>query len=447
MNTLQRLRSASTAMWTGVGMAVVMMTLAAFRIGRSFGYDEGFTYFFFINGGSVRRALTTQIVFNNHPMFSAVQAAAWRLGFVGETPQRLGPAICAAATVGLVAWFVTRRSNWVAGCGAGVILALNPLFLDQARQLRGYALATLMVTAAGLAVYESWTDERQRWLIVQGVCMTVAVSTHSFSAVTLLMFAAASLALGRVERRHLLTWLTAAITTLVIMAPVLDDMRANSASRGTRYISVFPEFLARALTGWEWPVVWSTSLLVLVGSVSICWRSRRHLAGTAAAAGVMVSVVVVLWQIVQPFDLYLRFFISITPIIAVVAGIGLAALPRPAAGGALLVIVALLVPSTRDLLDVEPTVRDAAVVADRARAAGLELCGRNAEPLLVYTAPIRLINGVEDFEECEAYVSVLGMNAAQRDAASARFSGRFDLGGGISIWSDESVIDALTNGL
>ena len=100
--------------------AAGMLVLGAIRIGRSFGYDEGYTYFFFINGGSVRRALTTQIVFNNHPTFSATQAIGWRLGLVGETTQRLGPVVCAAATVGLLVWYTARRCGVYGGLAAGV---------------------------------------------------------------------------------------------------------------------------------------------------------------------------------------------------------------------------------------------------------------------------------------------------------------------------------------
>lgn len=76
--------------------------LGLFRSGRSFGYDEGYSYVFFIRGGSIERALTTQVVFNNHPMFSAVQAIAWRGGLVGERAQRLGPVLCGALAVGVV---------------------------------------------------------------------------------------------------------------------------------------------------------------------------------------------------------------------------------------------------------------------------------------------------------------------------------------------------------
>ncbi|MFT4658249.1 MAG: hypothetical protein ACI8V4_002436 [Ilumatobacter sp.] len=80
-----RRRGSTPPVFVALASAAVTLFLGLIRIGRSFGWDEGFTYFFFISGGSPRKALTTQIVFNNHPMFSAIQSIGWKLGFVGET--------------------------------------------------------------------------------------------------------------------------------------------------------------------------------------------------------------------------------------------------------------------------------------------------------------------------------------------------------------------------
>ena len=93
--------------WIWVTVAansVVAFLLGAVKIGRSFNYDEAVTYTSFVNGGSVWRALTTQVVFNNHQMFSVTQAVAWRVGLVGETAQRLLPVLCGVATVALLTW-------------------------------------------------------------------------------------------------------------------------------------------------------------------------------------------------------------------------------------------------------------------------------------------------------------------------------------------------------
>ncbi|MFT6290699.1 MAG: hypothetical protein ACJAR2_001290 [Ilumatobacter sp.] len=427
-------------MFAALASAAVTLFLGLIRIGRSFGYDEGFTYFFFISGGSPRKALTTQIIFNNHPMFSAIQSVGWKLGFVGETTQRLGPALCGAAAVGITVWFVARYFGVIAGVGAGVILGLNPVFLEQFRQLRGYALATVAVLAAGAALWRSWSDLRHRWLVIQGACMVVAVTTHAYSAVTILMLAVATLALGKVRRAHLIAWASSAVVALLIMSPVLDDMRTNAGLRGNRYSPDFPKNLVRGLTGWETYPVIIVSAAVVAGLVVIARRSTTHLYAVIASSGVLVIAVLAMWQIVQPFDLYLRFFMSVIPLVAALAAIGIAQLPRPAQLVAVVAIAVLLAPGARDIIDAQPTMRDGAALINTARDAGYEVCGRNAEPFLVYSAPMRLITGIDDFEGCQVYASVLSMNSVQRESATATFGDSIKLGGGVEIWASTEVL-------
>lgn len=420
-----------------------MAALGLIGIGRSFGYDEGFTYAFFINEGSVRRALTTQIVFNNHPMFSAIQSVGWRVGLTGETAQRLGPLLCGAVTAGIVVTYTARRVGVIGGLAAGAVLSLNLVFLESVRQLRGYALATMAVLLAAIAVQRSWHDSRTRWLVAQGVLMVVAVTTHAYSAVPILMVAAASLALGHVERRHLITWLSAAGSAAVIMWPLIDDIRANARARGRSFYETFPQDLVEALTGRVWPAVLITSVAVVVGMIDLGRRSRRHAWALAAGSGVLLAVVLLIWLVLQPRDLYLRFFVSVLPFVAILVGRGIARVPRSLGIVASLVLVVSLAPPVADAVKAEPTIRDAAAVVDRARALGLDVCGRNAEPLLVYTPPVRPVAGLDDFDACRVYVSVLGMSAAQRAAASDHFAANVPLGGGVVIWADESVLDEL----
>ncbi len=427
------------AIATGLVAGTALFALALVRIGRSFGYDEGFTYHFFIDGGSPRRALTTQIVFNNHPMFSTIQAAAWRAGLTGETAQRLGPAIAAAVTVGLVAWFTSRRVGVVGGAAAASFLTLNAMYLDYARQLRGYALASCAVVVAAVLIWRSWSDPRHRWLVAQGVAMVVAVTTHSYSAVTLAALALAALVLGRVERRHLLTWTASAVVALVIMAPILDDVRRNAEARGNRYWSSFPTLLLESLTTDRWLVTIVVVALVAAG----CWRmangSRRTLLAMAAGAGVVVVTVVVLWQVIQPRDLYPRFFISLVPFVAILVGYGVSLLPRPAGAAVAVGLAIAMLPGALDRLDVVPRVRETAALVDRARAEGLMVCGYQAQPLLVYTAPMPFVSGLDGFGDCDVYVNFLGMTADRRDAAEARYGASESLGG-ILVWADADVL-------
>jgi hypothetical protein len=450
----------SIGVLAATGLTVLATLFAGiYKIRRSFNYDEAYTYTFFISGGSPRRALTTQVVFNNHPMFSFSQTIGWRLGLVSESAQRLGPVVCGAVTVGLLTWFVARRFGAVAGVAAGLFLLLNPVFLNEFRSLRGYSLATMCVLIAALAIERSWHDTRPVWLWVQGIAMVVAVTTHSYSALTLVALAAATLVLGRVERRHIITWAIAAVAGLVIAAPVLDDARRNAESRGNLYLPWFGELVARSLLGYEWLPVAIVGVLTAIGLASIAKRSNRHAAATGLAVAIYGGTILALWQVIQPRDLYPRFFVSALPFLAALAGVGVRTVQDAIAGrsrawarplGVIVAIAAVslavvgLAPGAREILDTEPTLRDGAAIANGARAEGLSLCGRHPEPLSVYTEAIRRIDGLDDFGDCELYVAVLSLDAPHRDAALERFGSVVDLGGGVRVYASAEVLERLT---
>lgn len=436
----------------GVTLAVVAFAFAAVGIGRSFDFDEAITYRFFVSGGSLRDALTTQVVFNNHQLFSAVQTIAWRLGFVGETAQRVFPVAAGAASVGIVATYTARRVGLVAGATAGLVLAFNPIFLAQARLLRGYALATLAVLVAGIALQRSWHDPRRRWLVIQGVAMVVAVATHSYSAVTILMFAAATVAMGELRRAHLVTWSLAAVAAVLVQLPLLDDARRNAELRGTAYRDWFAETTLRALVGFDWPAVIVVGALTVIGAVSVAGRSMRHLRAVVAAGAVFGTVLVLLWQVIRPADLYPRFFVSVTPLLAHLAGLGVAAIAARmpdrrsgvvagAATGAL--AVGLLLPGAVDVVRAPgPSIREAAAVVAEAQGMGLQPCGWQAEPLGVYTEPVRPVTGIGDTEGCDVMVAVTGLGPAQRAAVEQRWVDSFTVGP-IGFWASPEVVSAL----
>lgn len=415
-------------------------------IGRSFNYDEGVTYASFVNGGSIRRALTEQVVFNNHQTFSVVQAIAWRLGLVGESAQRLLPVVCGAATVGLLTWWLTRRCGAVAGVSAGVLLLLDPVYLAEFRLLRGYALSTLAALVAVLATHRSWSDDRRRWLVLAGVAMVVAATTHAYAVLPVLCAAIATAAVGRIRRAHLATWAIAALTAIAIQLPLLDDARANSSARGSRYLPGFLRFALEQYLGGRRSVVLIVGALCLVGLATVAARSQRHAVAVAGCLGFVAVVVVVLWQVIRPFDLYLRFFVSLTPYLAAAAGIGAARLPWRTGLVPVAVAVVLLVPGARSTVSADPPIRDAAAVVDAARDRDIEVCAASPEPLVVYTAPVRPVDGVSldgpvGFGTCELFVAVLGLDAAGRQAAAGRFDEMVRVRGGLTFYSDAEGVE------
>jgi len=122
------------------------------QIGRGFDYDESVAVFTVISRGSAKVALTETYVFNNHPLFAALQSEWWDLVGAGETRQRILPVFFGALAVALLAGWCTRRFGALAGVSAAAIVIVNPMFVTNARALRGYSLAMLGVVFAGLAL-------------------------------------------------------------------------------------------------------------------------------------------------------------------------------------------------------------------------------------------------------------------------------------------------------
>jgi hypothetical protein len=421
--------------------STVAIAVGSINIGRSFNYDEAVTYALFVNGGSPWKALTTQLVFNNHQMFSAIQAVVWRIGLVGETSQRLLPVMCGAAAVGLLTWWVGRRTDAIAGAFAGLVLLANPIFVHEFRTLRGYSLATLAVLVAAIATERSWRDHRTRWLVVSAVAMVVAVTTHTYSALPIAVVAVVTTVLRQVRVGHVVAWLLAAISAFLLQLPLLDDLRSNSAARGHRYMPGFGRRLVEAYLGQHRTVVIIMALLSAVGLWTLGRRSRRIAAALAASIGLVAAVVLLLWQVIEPYDLYARFFVAMAPYLAALAAFGADAIPARLGLFAGAVAVALLVPDVRQEVAREPRIREAAALVDAARADGRVVCGSETIPLNVYTASVRDVDPtvLDGYGDCEVFVAVIGIGAEGRAVAGERFAHRFDFGGGIVVYSDTPV--------
>lgn len=243
---------------------------------------------------------------------------------------------------------------------------------------------------------------------------------------------------GRVERRHIATWAVAAVSAFIIMWPVLDDARANAEARGNRYRPDFPRLFVELILGWNRWAVAITAALIIAGIVVLGRQSLRRAAAVCGAGAVVISVVLFVWLMLQPFDLYGRFFVSIVPFLAILAGIGVTIIPRiPAIVLASTLGLALL-PGVRDTLDIDSPIRDTAALVARARYAGYGVCGRSTEALVVYTAPLPFSDGLPD-DECDLLITVFSLTPEQVETASRTYQGRISLGGSMTLWAPADI--------
>lgn len=419
----------------GAVAGTVAVVLGLWNAGRGYNYDEAVTVAAFVSTGSPTEAYTGQVVFNNHPTFSAVQSVWWALGAESEPAQRVLPVLYGAVAVGLVAAWTCRRWGALAGSVAGATLVMTPLFLHQHRAVRGYSLAVLAVVIAAIALEVALRDRRRRWLVIHGVALVVAVTTHAYSAVAALVLAAVVLGLGALERRLVVTWVAAALTAIAMQLPLVGGLLDASEERGRRFRSGFPGQLARELVGATWPAVVVVGGLAVAGTVAIALTSPRHT--RALAGGVLVVVVVALavWLVARPTDLYPRFFITIVPFVAVLAGRGVAVLPRPADAVAAVAVVVVLASGVVDVIDGRVNIREAAPYVDAARSLGLEPCARGAPPLAAYTEPPPPASVARGFGECDVFVSIGSTSGELVALAEREFPHRWDLGGEVEIFA------------
>ena len=177
-------------------------------------------------------------------------------------------------------------------------------------------------------------------------------------------------------------------------------------------------------------------------------RSRRVTAALAASVGLVAAVVLLLWQVIEPWDLYPRFFVALAPYLAALAAFGVHAIPARLGVVVGILAVALLVPNVRQVVDRTPKIREAAALIDAARADGRVVCGANADPLSVYTTTVRevdptVLDGPRGYGDCEVFVAVIGLGEDGRMVAGERFVHSINFGGGILVYSDTPVTGLL----
>ena len=107
----------------------------------------------------------------------------------------------------------------------------------------------------------------------------------------------------------------------------------------------FGRHLVEVYLGQNRVVVIIMAVLSAVGLWTLGRRSRRVAAALAASIGVVAAAVLLLWQVIEPYDLYPRFFVAMAPFLAALAAFGVHAIPARLGVVAGALAVALLVPN------------------------------------------------------------------------------------------------------
>jgi hypothetical protein len=391
-----------TGVAIGAVAAVVAFCFYFSHANRPFGYDEAETVGNFVRQGSLLRPFTHQIVFNNHPMMSFLLVLVGSVGGYHEATMRLLPAILGAATVGVFAWWAERRYGWAGAIGGAAVLATVPLFVEQARQARGYMLIVFCALIASIVLVDDVRSRAGRVLYV--VAIALAVATHLYAM--LVALAHLGYILGELKtRRWRLVDLGAgvAIGALAYVAIIRKMIEVASGSRGVAHPE-FPDLVEHGLLGERRLSMWLLFAFAVVCAIGLARRRDVVLAAVLPAAAVLW-----IWKVNEPLYLYARFLVA-------------AALPLAAAVAwtlkrwplllpvALLAAWAMLDPQLPGLHR-EPPVKQLAQLVDSARAHGLQPCAFSPWPLGAYTELPPQVREAGQERGCDVIVQVGGFGA------------------------------------
>jgi uncharacterized membrane protein len=403
--------------WTWIGAGVVLAG-CALRFwdlgGKSLWFDEALSI-------DDSRSLEVKFGSGYHPPLFYYLLHAWMRAFGdGEVAVRLVAAIPGAATVALV-WLAARRMFGArAGAFAAAVIASASLHVEYSQEVRMYALATCFAALAALCLAEllarepaAGARERWAWAAAYTAAAYLALATHYL---TVLVFAgqAVGLLVAWPETRRVVARLAAlqapavAAAALVLLvsgyarkAGVAADFLVNLGGVNQ---TIFSDLGARAarlpvalatevlpgpslkwlvVASYRWPAVALYVAAALAAFVALARRGEVARAARAVVLGAALLPLPVTILMMGPEQL--RFYIAVTPFLALAIGAGLDAV-RPRWAGAV-ALAAVLVVSLAAVswyfdpgMDKQPWRRVGRVLAEQTRPGDVVLVN---EPHLV----------------------------------------------------------------
>jgi hypothetical protein len=432
LDTLSRVGSGASRRMSGrsailAGGISAASTWAIYSVGsgRAFDYDSSVTMASFVVTPSPFDVFSRQDVFNNHPLFSFGEHLIYTFtGLQSEVAMRVLPIVAGASAIGVLVGYLCWRVGFLPAVAGGLVLATNPMFVDETREVRGYSLVVLMVLLGSLflinALRTQSTIHGVRLQVGYVVAAAVAIGTHLFAVLAIPGHFGALAGMRRLTWAWCLRLLAACVLGALPYALLISSMLAAEGGRKT-FAPQFPLVLARDLLGGSpWTAI-VLGVLVAVGVLQI--RSKR-VVGLAVLS--MLVPLAIIWIVIQPADLYSRFFLWLIPGVAMLIALAIARRPillLVVIGAGLFSSLTLIAPGyTADSL----ANRVAGVIINAAAARGETACvaGYSAETLLIYTRRFLALSTTSQLSQC-SFVVILEPNEPSHhvwlEAASAMF--------------------------
>lgn len=373
------------------------LTLYLWGAGRSFTYDEGNTVGTFVRNGDLLRPFRTQAVFNNHPIFSFAETVIARVTSTDEPWMRLLPALLGAATVMLFAWWAGRRFGWAAALAGSAVLATAPVFVGEVRVARGYALVAFCALVASILLVDDVDTRPGRAGYVAAIA--VGLGTHLYALLVVIAHLGYVIARRPPARARLVSLAIGVALGGIVYIGLWRAMIDSARMRGHTYHPAFGSEVVKGLLGGA-PLPMAMLIVLLAVAAPNLYR---RLDITAALLPTCL-VVVMIWKVAQPTDLYPRFLIAaVLPIAAAVAwSVHAHRLLLPVA---LLAACAALGARHHDFT-IEPPIREAAQIVAATRELGLRPCAMGYPAIGAYTEPPVRFTAVAQVPDCDVVVQV-----------------------------------------
>src|SRR5215471_10821110 len=285
-------------------------------------------------------------------MWPVVQAAG-----PGELATRLPSAVAMAAAAAGIAVIGRRLASRRAGLCAGLVFAAMPVISEQAHNARPYAMVTAVAVAAGWLLVRVADDPRWRWSAAYGGMLAVLGYLELDALVLVGAHALALRQLAQTDdpqtrRGTTRRWAAAALAATLAVAPLVVFgwaqrgqiswiHRPGWADAGAMLASLGGGPLALAVAVWALAAAGCATALAAA-------RGRRGAGGWRLARLALPWLALpptAMLAISQAMPVYnFRYVEFCVPALALLAGLGLAALGRVWRAGAAVLLLALAVP-------------------------------------------------------------------------------------------------------
>jgi hypothetical protein len=361
------------ARWSPVelvpSLVVVVLGVLLLRAGHGLWFDELFTaevgrrslgeiLAAIVEGRGVTEYLADVPPSYNAPYYLVAHGWMSLPGLGGDTSLRVLALLATAGGVALVTRAVARLAGRAAGVLAGLVVATNPLVLEQAVEARSYGLVVLATGAAALGLAR-WLQEPPRGLLLFGLAAAGMGLAHWYAVTAVAAFVVAALLLR--GRRALPVLLTGAAAVVPVAALVALNLLNGTGARNAEHLrdtgGRLGDLAALAWAGGYWPLLVGTLGLAVVGAL------RAGGIRVLAVSWVLVPLALLLAaELIRPVFLP-RYLLAGLLGLGVLAAVGAAALPRLARVPAAVLLLGASLLACAPMLDRAPRERADDVVA------------------------------------------------------------------------------------